>query len=125
MKSEEEWQKELTAEQYKVLRKEGTERAFSGKYWDNHKKGMYKCAGCGEKVFSSKDKFESGTGWPSFSQAEKGVETKKDRRLFISRTEVHCKKCGGHLGHVFDDGPMPGGQRYCINSVSLDFKEEK
>ena len=125
MKSEEDWQKELTAEQYKVLRKEGTERAFSGKYWDNHKKGMYKCAGCGEKVFSSKDKFESGTGWPSFSQAEKGVETKKDRRLFISRTEVHCKKCGGHLGHVFDDGPMPGGQRYCINSVSLDFKEEK
>lgn len=125
MMSEEEWQKKLTAEQYKVLRKEGTERAFSGKYWDNHKKGMYKCAGCGAKLFSSKDKFESGTGWPSFSYTAGSVESRKDRRLFMSRTEVHCKKCGGHLGHVFDDGPMPKGQRYCINSVSLDFDEDK
>jgi peptide-methionine (R)-S-oxide reductase len=122
-KSEDEWKKELDEQEYNVLREKGTERAFTGDLWDNHEKGEYICAGCGAKLFHSDHKFDSGTGWPSFFQplSEENVETEEDRSLFSVRTEVHCKKCGGHLGHVFPDGPEPTGQRYCINSVSLDF----
>jgi len=125
--NKDEWKKKLTKEQYHVLRKKGTERPFTGKYWDNHEKGTYKCAGCGTELFSSEAKFESGTGWPSFYDAldpEKIIE-KKDTSFGMVRTEVLCKNCGGHLGHKFEDGPKPTGCRYCINSVSLDFEKEK
>ena len=123
---ENEWRKKLTREQYKVLREKGTERPFTGKYWDNHKKGKYYCAACGAPLFDSDTKFESGSGWPSFYAPvdESKIDTQTDRSLGMTRTEVLCKNCGGHLGHVFPDGPKPTGKRYCINSISLDFKKE-
>jgi peptide-methionine (R)-S-oxide reductase len=123
VKSEAEWRKQLTPEQFHVLREAGTERAFSGRYWDNHAPGSYRCAGCGLDLFSSDDKFESGTGWPSFSRptAAERVATRTDRGFFMNRTEILCPRCGGHLGHVFDDGPAPTGKRYCMNSAALDF----
>ena len=124
-KTEEEWKKQLDPQTYQVLRKKATERPFTGKYLNNKEKGMYVCAGCGTPLFSSEAKFESGTGWPSFwAPAEKeNVEEKSDRSLFMTRTEILCKECGGHLGHVFEDGPEPTGLRYCVNSLSLDFKK--
>jgi peptide-methionine (R)-S-oxide reductase len=126
-KTEEEWKKLLSPEEYHVLREKGTEPAFSGKYLKNKKNGTYVCAGCGNPLFGSETKFDSGTGWPSFWSpvSEDSVEEKVDDRFGMHRTEVRCKKCGGHLGHVFGDSPTPSGQRYCINSVSLKFKEKK
>lgn len=125
-KSEEEWQKELSPDQYRVLREKGTERAFTGKYYDHKAKGVYKCAACGQELFSSETKYESGSGWPSFYApiSDERVEEEKDTSLGMIRTEVLCSKCESHLGHVFDDGPPPTGQRYCMNSISLDFEEK-
>lgn len=122
-KSEEEWRRDLTPEQFHILREKGTERAFSGKLWNNHERGIYRCAGCGLDLFLSEAKFESGTGWPSFSApaAPENVRTEKDRGFFMTRTEVLCARCGGHLGHVFGDGPEPTGLRYCMNSAALEF----
>jgi len=124
-KSEEEWKKQLTGDQFQVLRKKGTEKAFTGKYYNNKKKGLYVCAGCGNSLFHSDAKFDSGTGWPSYwaPASEKSIVTQSDYSHSMIRTEVLCGKCGGHLGHVFDDGPKPTGLRYCINSISLDFQE--
>lgn len=121
--SEEEWRRKLSPAQYEVLRRHGTERAGSSPLDKEYGAGIYHCAGCGQPLFASAAKFNSGTGWPSFYEPLDGtVETDTDRSFFMVRTEVHCRKCGGHLGHVFDDGPRPTGQRYCMNGVSLEFR---
>jgi len=125
-KSDEEWRQQLDPLQYNVLRKHGTERAFTSPLNDEKRHGAFVCAGCGEPLFDSATKFDSGTGWPSFWQPlPGGVETSTDRSFFMTRTEVHCAKCGGHLGHVFPDGPAPTGQRYCMNGAAMKFEEKK
>ena len=126
-KTDQEWQQELTSEQYQVLRKKGTERAFTGEYNNNKAKGVYTCAACGQELFSSDTKFDSGSGWPSFYApvSEENVEEERDVSHGMVRTEVLCSRCESHLGHVFDDGPRPTGQRYCMNSVSLNFKPKE
>ena len=125
-KNEKEWEEALTPEEYHVLREQGTERAFTGKYWDHHEDGIYVCAGCGQPLFESEHKFDSGTGWPSYwKPIEEGSVTQRpDTSHGMVRIEATCSRCGGHLGHVFEDGPRPTGLRYCINSASLAFKKK-
>ncbi len=124
-KTDAEWKKELTPEQYHVLREKGTERAFSGEYAETHDEGVFKCVGCGNPLFRAEAKFDSGTGWPSFFEpiTKDAVATETDRKFFMKRTEVLCAKCDGHLGHVFEDGPDPTGLRYCMNSVSMKLEK--
>jgi peptide-methionine (R)-S-oxide reductase len=126
-KTDQEWKAELTPEQYRVLRERGTERAFTGRYHATKEPGNYRCAGCGAELFSAETKYESGTGWPSFWEPAKddAVETERERSLLGARTEVHCASCGGHLGHVFPDGPHPTGLRFCINSCALDLEPDE
>jgi peptide-methionine (R)-S-oxide reductase len=122
-KTDDEWKRELTPDQYRVLRQHGTERAGTSPLNNEHREGVFKCAGCGTELFDSETKYDSGSGWPSFYQPKPGaVATEVDNSHFMTRVEVHCAKCGGHLGHVFPDGPKPTGQRYCMNGLSLDFE---